>query len=155
MVARLYLLAFCSLVAGSGCTTPAVGAPCLPEQVPDQGFSDSEAYIESSSVQCETRVCLVYKLAGDPRVETCKPASSVPECTEADKKANKCAPSGATCAVEEEINQRVYCSCRCDAGDTGFAECECPEGFSCETILERGGPGVRGKYCVRNGTVTN
>ena len=46
---------------------PKVGAPCLPEQVPETGFDDREAYIESSSVQCETRVCIVYHLKGDPR----------------------------------------------------------------------------------------
>ena len=50
-----------------GCSTPAVGAPCLPEQVPEDGFQDSEAYVESSSVQCETRTCIVFRLRGDPR----------------------------------------------------------------------------------------
>jgi hypothetical protein len=150
----LFLLACGWLVIGlMGCSTPAVGAPCLPEQVPSTGFDPSEAYIESSSVQCETRVCLVYQLSGDPRLDSCKPAGSVPPCTEMDKA--KCPPVGATCADKTETERRVYCSCRCDAGDTGFAECACPDGFKCHKILEQGGPGVRGSYCVRAGTFTD
>jgi hypothetical protein len=150
----LYLLACGSLLLGLGCSTPAVGAPCLPEQVPDEGFDPSEAYIESSSVQCETRVCLVYQLSGDPRMPCGEgtAATAAPTCTETDP--TKCPAAGATCADPAQIERRVYCSCRCDAGDTGFAECECPEGFACHKILERGGPGVRGSYCVRNGTFT-
>jgi hypothetical protein len=148
---RFGLLAslFFVVAALAGCSTPAVGDPCLPEQVPATGFDSSEAYIESSSVQCETRVCLVYKLEGDPR-EGCTPATSVAPCEPDDK--TKCPSQGAVCADKTAVEQRVYCSCRCDAGDTGFAECECPDGFSCTKILEQGGPGVRGSYCVRKGT---
>src|SRR6476661_5916075 len=110
-------LAGSSLLAfGTGCSTPAVGAPCLPEQIPEGGFSPKEAYIESSSVQCETRVCLVYQLAGDPR-DNCKPT--------ADK----------ACATKSQVADRVYCTCRCDAQGTGFGECECPSGFNCVEVL--------------------
>jgi hypothetical protein len=126
------------LVFGSGCSTPAVGAPCLPEQIPEGGFSDREAYIESSSVQCETRVCLVYQLAGDPR-ETCNPAT---------------VQSGTTCASKDQVAQRVYCTCRCDAQGTGFGECECPSGFCCEEVLNQGDRGVRGSYCVKTETAS-
>ena len=119
-----------------GCSTPAVGAPCLPEQIPDTGFDPREAYIESSSVQCETRVCMVYQLAGDP---TCAPVESTMD--------HKCAAS-------TDVEDSVYCTCRCDSGNTGFAECECPDGFSCIEVLSKGGPGVRGGYCVKNSTVT-
>lgn len=123
------------LALGGGCSTPAVGAPCLPEQIPEGGFSPKEAYIESSSVQCETRVCLVYQLAGDPR-ESCK------------------AGSASTCASQDEVAKRVYCTCRCNAQGSGFGECECPDGFSCEEVLTQGDRGVRGSYCVRNDTAT-
>ena len=117
-----------------GCSTPAVGAPCLPEQVPDEGFDQREAYIESSSVQCETRVCMVYQLAGDPQKD----------CVASETK---------KCATEQEVERRVYCTCRCDAGDGDGAACTCPSGFTCATVLERGDIGVRGRYCVRNDTV--
>lgn len=125
-----------------GCSSPAVGAPCLPEQVPEDGFADQEAYVESSSVQCQTRVCIVFKLNGDPR-ENCV---NVPP----DADGN----GGRTCADPQQVENRVYCTCRCNSGDTGFAECECPDGFTCVDVLEQGGPGVRGGYCVKNGTFT-
>jgi hypothetical protein len=118
------------------CSTPAVGAPCLPEQIPESGFDPREAYIESSSVQCETRVCMVYRLDGDPQ-KGCSPTDM--------KK----------CPDKSEVERSVYCTCRCDSGSTGFAECECPDGFSCVEVLNKGGPGVRGGYCVRNDSVSN
>jgi hypothetical protein len=123
------------LMVLQACGTPAVGAPCLPEQIPDNGFDPREAYIESSSVQCETRVCMVYKLEGDPQ-EGC---SATPT-----KK----------CPTPAEVERSIYCTCRCDSGSTGFAECECPDGFSCVEVLNKGGPGVRGGYCVRSNSVS-
>ena len=136
--AILIVTALLAALAIGGCSTPAVGAPCLPEQIPDTGFDPREAYIESSSVQCETRVCMVYQLAGDP---TCAPGSaqSTPE--------HKCAET-------KDVEDSVYCTCRCDSGGSGFGECECPDGFSCVEVLTKGGPGVRGGYCVKNSTVT-
>ena len=131
-----------------GCSTPAVGAPCLPEQIPEEGFADQEAYIESSSVQCETRVCIVFRLRGDPR-EGCVPMMA--NCNPSDP---NCAPDK-YCATPQDVEKRVYCTCRCNSADTGFAECECPDGFTCVDVLEQGGPGVRGGYCVKNGTFTS
>jgi hypothetical protein len=132
-----------------GCSTPGVGDPCLPEQIPATGFDDSEAYIESSSVQCETRVCLVYHLKGDPR-PGCTP-STAPACDPA----NKNCIDPPTCAPQTEVEKFVYCSCRCNAGkNSGFAACQCPTGFSCQEVLTQGGPGVRGSYCIRKGTAT-
>lgn len=132
-----------------GCSSPAVGDPCLPEQVPETGFDDSEAYVESSSVQCETRVCIVYHLGGDPR-EGC-----VEDTTPCVPSETVVCPDGPKCASKSDVDERVYCTCRCDSGNTGFAECECPDGFSCVPVLEQGGPGVRGGYCVRNSSVSN
>jgi hypothetical protein len=143
----LVLVSLClAAFATGGCATPAVGDPCLPEQVPDNGFSDSEAYVESSSVQCQTRVCMVYHLDGDPREDClqrmgCQVGGATP-----------CPEDALRCADENETEKRVYCTCRCDSGNTGFAECECPDGFTCVDVLEQGGPGVRGGYCVKNGT---
>lgn len=142
------LTVFLFAMTGSGCATPAVGDPCLPEQVPETGFDDSEAYVESSSVQCQTRVCIVYHLGGDPR-DGCTPSG---DSTCVSTESMQCPPV-ITCASPEQIEERVYCTCRCDSGNTGFAECECPDGFSCVDVLEQGGPGVRGGYCVRNTSV--
>lgn len=149
--AKFLCLVGVALFAGlsSGCASPAVGAPCLPEQVPDTGFDDREAYIESSSVQCETRVCMVFRLRGDPR-EGCVETGAAVACDPNDP---DCVPT-VRCATPAEVRDRVYCTCRCNSGGTGFAECECPDGFSCVDVLEQGGPGVRGGYCVKNGTFT-
>jgi len=116
----------------SGCEAPGVGAPCVPESVPEGGFDEQERYLETSSVQCRTRVCLVYELAGDPR-ELCEDANANPE----------------TCVGLEERDERVFCTCRCDAPTGNARECECPDGFSCQEILDIGSDGIRGGYCVR------
>lgn len=138
-----------AVVAGAliGCGDPPVGAPCLPEDIPDNGFNPSESYIESSSVQCETRVCIVYQLNGDPREGCVETGPTV--CPPEDE---NCVPA-IPCASEEDVEDRIFCTCRCNAGDTGFAECDCPSGFTCQDILDRGGDGVRGGYCVRNKTL--
>jgi len=61
---------------------------------------------------------------------------------------------GTITTLHAQVEERVYCTCRCNSGNTGFAECECPDGFSCVNVLEQGGPGVRGGYCVRNTSVS-
>lgn len=137
------LLVSCACAVLAGCSEPAVGAPCLPERVPPDGFERSEAYVETPSVQCETRVCLVYRLLGDPR-EGCQEVT----CPMDD---DDCVPL--VCADSEEADERIYCSCRCDAPNADFAECECPDGFSCEQVLREGGPGVQGGYCVKTSTL--
>jgi hypothetical protein len=115
-----------------------VGDACLPAATPERGFDDRETYVETRSAQCETEACLVYRLRGHPG----------PDC-QADRDA------GVYCATEDELDKRAYCSCRCDApaGDPGEL-CECGNGFSCIPVLEDGPPGIRGSYCVRNGTFT-
>lgn len=128
---------FLALLGLAACGAPAVGDPCLPEQVPDDGFEISEAYIESSSVQCQTRVCMVWKLQGAPQGST------------------PCLNNPAKCATEAEVSKKVYCTCRCDAGNSRFAECTCPSGYTCTPVLEQGSEGVRGSYCVLSETVTS
>lgn len=108
-----------SLATAAACVGAPVGDPCMPERVPQGGFVPSETYVETSSSECMTRVCLVRGLRGDPR----------PECA-----------SG--CADELEVAEHAYCSCRCD--DEGPAPgCECPEGYACVRA------GRSGSYCAR------
>lgn len=96
-----------------------VGDPCDPESVPGGGFDPQEVYLETSSVQCRTRVCMVYEIDGLPDD-----------------------------SIENQEN--VYCTCRCDApADSNTPTCNCPNGFACETILEQGGSGIQGGYCVK------
>jgi hypothetical protein len=144
------LVALLATAFSSACTTPAVGAPCLPEQVPSGGFDESEAYIESSSVQCETRVCMVYHLSGAPSETTkCVPKAQITACPVNDK---NCIPA-IQCADPDDIVRRVYCTCRCESGDPKFASCSCPSGYSCRSVLEQGSVGVKGSYCVRSDSV--
>jgi len=135
-VARLALIGLFGLIQ-VGCPAPPVGDPCTPEQIPTGGFADSEAYIETSSVQCETRVCMVYKLAGDP---TCVDQPTLPQC------------QGLPPLNQTEVDRRIYCTCRCKASNDAFATCECPDDYACVPVLELGGPGVEGSYCVKRGT---
>jgi hypothetical protein len=109
-----------------------VGAACLPAAIPALGFDPRIASVEIRSDQCDSEVCLVLGLDGDPR----------PDCQ---------ASEAVQCPTQDVIEQSVYCSCRCDApdGDPGPL-CECAEGFACLETIADGLPGIRGSYCVRN-----
>jgi hypothetical protein len=122
------------LSAATGCTGSPIGDPCIPESIPPNGFDNREIYLETSSVQCRTRVCMVYQLDGNP--ETICDASGLPE----------------GCVTETELDQQVFCSCRCSITEGGQANtplCNCADGFTCiDDIVTEGGAGVRGGYCV-------
>lgn len=124
----------------AGCPATGVGDPCVPEAIQEGGFSDTENYVETSSVQCRTRVCLVYRLAGHPE-HIVGDSVSCP---------NPSAPNAA-CISAEERDERVFCTCRCSAGggDSNLPLCTCDDGFHCVEILTKGGDGVRGGYCIR------
>ncbi len=138
----LELMGFVALALLAGaCSSTGVGDACVPEQVPAGGFLASETYLETSSVQCATRVCLVRELDGDPnnlQEDGCPlddPAGS---------------PQDSTCVTASDVADSVYCSCRCGApAGSGLPTCSCPSGFKCEEVLETGGDGLRGSYCVR------
>ncbi len=123
------------LLLGMGCEARGIGDPCIPEAIPTGGFVEQEIYVETSSVQCRTRTCLVFRLDGDPS-EGCT---------------TNCAdPNVPVTSVNSA--DRVFCSCRCSAagGDVNTPLCECTEGFHCVDVLTSGGVGVRGGYCVPN-----
>ena len=133
-----------------GCSDEGVGDPCIPEAIPcdssgkNCGYKASEAYLEASSVQCRSRLCLVYKL--DNESNNLIPSDPRELCSRNDN-----APG---CLTEDQLNRSIYCTCRCGGGN-GTANCKCPSGFSCETILTQGGPGIVGDYCVRSSTVSD
>jgi hypothetical protein len=85
---------------------------------------------------------MVYRLRGDPR-EGCIPIPPDPASGD----------PGNVCATAADVEDRIYCTCRCDAPD-GYAECACPDGFSCVDVFEQGGGDIRGGYCARDGTFT-
>lgn len=123
----LLVIAFAALV--TGCPAKGVGDPCVPQQPPvgsdgvmcgDAGcFSGGEIYIETRSLQCRTRVCMVYKWDQH------------------------------TMGGPSELSKRVFCTCRCDAPTGDQASfCHCPDDFKCTQTFVTGNPGIVGSYCV-------
>ena len=135
-----------ALLVLGGCRSTGVGDPCVPESVPADGFQPGEAYLETSSVQCRTRVCMVYQFGAASPLD---PSLSQEECLERGLADCSALPT------EEQIDQRVYCPCRCSADpDSNTPTCECGDGFTCQDdLLTLGGDGIRGGYCVRDETL--
>jgi hypothetical protein len=148
---RLFcVLAFSSLVL-TGCADAPVGDPCIPEATPTGGFLQGEAYLETSSVQCRTRVCMVY-MAGEGAPATLDPSTSREQCDAACETPGTC--DCGRFPSEDQIEERVYCTCRCQApAGSDTPTCNCGSGFTCvEDLLVLGGDGIRGGYCVREST---
>ncbi|MEY4511961.1 MAG: hypothetical protein RLZZ450_4083 [Pseudomonadota bacterium] len=145
-------IAFAVAALGAiGCTDEGVGDPCIPETVPCNangeqcGYKASEAYIEATSVQCKSRLCIVYKL--DNNTQGSIPSDPRTLCD------SKGQPQG--CVDNEALAKSVYCTCRCDTGGvkSGIDTCTCPDGFTCEPVLNLGGPGIVGSYCVNKDSI--
>jgi hypothetical protein len=109
--------------------TAPIGAPCLPAQ---RDYSDAQVVIETRSEACGDGVCLVYHLEGN----------TGPSCDASD--------SSQGCASEEQIEDRAYCTCRCDAPPGSAELCACPDDFTCVDIVQLRDD-VAGSYCVKNG----
>lgn len=134
----LHLIALAGLVSAvsAGCTGSPIGDPCVPENIPADGFDAREIYIETSSVQCRTRTCMVYQLSGNPEKVI----------------GSSCPDGDATCVSQKQLNDQVFCSCRCSVPAGGQANtplCNCGSGFTCrDELVTTGGEGVIGGYCV-------
>jgi hypothetical protein len=153
----LTALGFAAILCGvlTGCTTSGVGDPCDPESVPEDGFGRDEVFLETNSVQCRTRVCLVYKLRGNPRhvigEDSCPCVDgTLPEFTEAGLPS--CALRFDDCVAPAEITERIHCSCRCallEGASSSLPLCDCPNDYVCEGERALGGDGIAGRYCIR------
>lgn len=139
-------------LAGVGCAPVGQGDPCTPEAIPGNGFVANEVYVETSSVQCRTRVCMVYHLQGNPECTTGIDA----RCTQGAGPSNPCVTSTANLCVQVDdpgqvqidpnSPDRVFCTCRCSAnGNMALPLCQCTEGFRCVPDSDPGGG-----YCVPN-----
>ena len=173
---RVFAKLFGSLVfvsvpvfALTACEEGGVGDPCLPEDeyyANFSGFSRSEVYFESGSLQCRTRTCLVNHFQGrvscpfgqdeaaldlpadDPR--RCR----LPGLTGDDPSDAVSVPVDAW-TVDRNAQQAVYCSCRCAGPDPKARYCECPSGYVCEELVKELGvqrKELAGSYCVKQGT---
>jgi hypothetical protein len=128
--AKAALLAACFgvLPLASGCAAVGVGDPCIPEAIPGDGFQISEVYVETSAVQCRTRVCVVYHLDGDPEnVTSAGCLGGATTCVE-----DMIPLTPGTRIGDNDIN-RVFCSCRCRAGEgnPNLPICACGGGYHC------------------------
>ncbi len=48
------------VAAIAACAPTGVGDPCEPEVQPEGGFQPGETVLETSSLQCRTRICMYY-----------------------------------------------------------------------------------------------
>ncbi|MBL8601837.1 MAG: hypothetical protein JNK72_07935 [Myxococcales bacterium] len=132
------------VVFSLGCGDEGVGDPCAPQRPGNRPcdpastntatngcFVGTEIYIETQSLQCRSRICVVYQY------------------------------SEATDTAGRERPKRVYCTCRCgvppslQASTDSNVLCQCPENFSCVSIAgDQYPPGVQGSYCIRSTTVS-
>ncbi|HVZ32325.1 MAG TPA: hypothetical protein VG963_07865 [Polyangiaceae bacterium] len=147
---RYWIALALSSAAATGCTDLGVGDPCIPETIPCSadgkscGYEATEAYVEASSVQCRSRLCLVYKL--DNGTAGAVPSDPRDLCT---GKSN----DKEGCVTPTALNDSIYCTCRCEGAQRAEDNCSCPDGFTCEQVLTLGGPGIVGSYCVKSSTV--
>lgn len=121
-----------------------LGEPCVPATVPEEGFDDREALVEVGSQACETGLCMVYRFRGDPNRLTSEQCGMQQDA------------GAVACGLQEEVEDRLYCTCRCRAGEDAGENvplCECGEGFTCIDVLQ-GAAQYAGGYCVRDGTFT-
>lgn len=140
-VKRLLSLLACSAALMLGCGGDGVGDPCAPQRPMNQPctlqgdagssgcFDGREVYIETQSLQCRSRICLVYNYSETSGRDPGTRAS------------------------------RVYCTCRCgvppalQSSTEQSVLCTCPDGFTCTSLAgDQYNPGVQGSYCVRSTT---
>lgn len=129
-MAAVMAASFGLLPLASGCAANGVGEPCIPEAIPGNGFTETEVYVETSAVQCRTRVCIVYNLRGDPenlQSEGCPGAMGPATCVE-----DRFGVEPGVSIPPDNIN-RVFCSCRCRAGEgnPNLPICACSDGYHC------------------------
>ncbi len=148
-----------TLLASAGCDPGHVGDPCLPDaeySATFPPFSLREVYLESRSLECATRLCLVNHFQGRvscPLGQTTtdgEPACFVPGATE------RVQTEVPAWDLDRPASRTVYCSCRCDGPDPGARYCECPSGFECrklapETDLDLDAE-LAGSYCIKSET---
>jgi hypothetical protein len=129
-------------LAAIACGEEGVGDPCTPETVPSKGgvsgFEATESYIESNSVQCRSRLCIVHRLDNG----TGGPADPRKNCADPRYAADP------TCVRPDQLDKSVHCTCKC-GGPKTVDHCKCPGGFVCREILTLGPDGIRGSYCVK------
>jgi hypothetical protein len=151
------------------CESGQIGQPCIPEDEYSpilSGFSLGEINVESPSLQCESRLCLVNHFQGrvscpygQTGADLGKPGTAPERCripgTAGQEASDQVKVPVAAWNVERPPEVAVYCSCRCDGPDPSRHYCRCPPGYECRPLLSTFGLGsdeLEGSYCLRAGT---
>lgn len=122
--------------------TEPIGTPCSAQQ---SEYFDLQAIIATRSDDCGQGVCIAYHLHG--RVDGECGAATEPDGPVGDASV----VDDTECADPEQIDMRMYCTCRCD-GPPGTTDlCDCPDGFSCVDTIAPTISSAAGSYCVKNG----
>jgi hypothetical protein len=175
------LLAGIALLAvGAACQPPGVGDPCTPEVRPPEGqaWAYGEVSVETRSLQCRTRTCMVYHFFpaarefGEPdwRIRANWPAEGSPqspcrtigteEFVQHFCRTKRDPDSGATIIDKDvELGSDWYCNFDMSLVNASQPFCtlkcggagrtfECPSGYLCREVVKLGPEGMRGSYCV-------
>jgi hypothetical protein len=152
---------------GLGCAEEGVGDPCIPEEeyaADFGGFGIEEVGVESQSLQCATRLCLVNHFQGrvscprgQTRADLDLEGSDPARCRAPGSNDARTAVSVPVTAwdLDRPPDRAVYCSCRCDGPDPKAHYCQCPRGYACAELVPDVGFGAAqlpGAYCVKEGT---
>ena len=145
----------------AGCESGDVGAPCVPDAEYSAGFAPfslRELYLESSSLECATRLCLVNHFQGrvscpfgqdGPDDERPCP---LPGAHDESERVRSFVPAW---DLDRPPSRAVYCSCRCAGPDPNARYCECPSGYECRALVPELGfenAQLVGSYCIKADT---
>lgn len=126
MTKRLPVLLLTVVVAALvACAPTGVGDPCEPEVLAQGGVAGGETVVETSSLQCRTRVCMFYNEESFCTIRCGTEAPNDEACLAAWYEEG---PKG--------LND-----------DGTFEDEEWPPAW-CEAQVSVGSPGIRGWYCV-------
>jgi hypothetical protein len=112
----------------TACQSGGVGDPCTPEQEYSAhftGFAMAEAYVESRSFQCATRICLVNHFQGRVSCPLGQSSADIHPCSGPD---DTSCPTGA-CTASETFSPACEVCTQQDPTCTPIA---CPTGLTCD-----------------------
>jgi hypothetical protein len=170
-VRRTILVCLLGAIWGTlpGCEPGGVGDPCIPEAEYDPdfgGFDLREVYVESASLQCQTRLCLINHFQGrascpygqtdqDLALAGDHPARCRVPGTSGERGGDAVSVEVRAWNTERPASRAVYCSCRCDGPDPDARYCSCPQGYLCTSLipdLKTSSQQLIGSYCIKQGT---
>lgn len=169
-----------TLLGLTACEPTGVGDPCTPEVQPPEGetWAYGEVSVETRSLQCRTRTCMVYHFfpagreTGEPdwRIQSQWPPADSPQapCRNIETEEfvqhyckTKRNPDTRQLEIDKDIpvGSDWYCNFDMTLVNQSRPFCtlkcggagrtfECPEGFTCREVVRMGPEGMRGSYCV-------